>query len=48
MSRFAPPQSDKLTDRSTLDFTIAVLEHYCDLSTDGTLCQTSDLWRMLV
>jgi putative transposase len=48
MPKFAPPQSGKLTDRSTLDFTIAVLEHYFDLSADGTLCQTSDLWRVLV
>lgn len=48
MPKFAPPQSDKLTDRSTLDFTIAVLEHYFDLSADGTLCQTADLWRVLV
>ena len=48
MPKFAPPHSDKLTDRSTLDFTIAVLEHYFDLSADGRLCQTSDLWRVLV
>lgn len=48
MPKFAPPQSDKLTDRSTLDFTIAVLEHYFDLSADGTVCQTLDLWRVLV
>jgi len=48
MLKFASPQSDKLTDRSTLDFTIAVLEHYFDLSADGTLCQTADLWRVLV
>jgi putative transposase len=48
MPKFALPQSDKLTDRSTFDFTIAVLEHYFDLSAEGTLCQTSDLWRVLV
>ena len=48
MPKFALPHSDKLTDRSTLDCTIAVLEHYFDLSANGTLCQTSDLWRVLV
>lgn len=48
MLQFAPSYSDKLADRSTLDFTIVVLEHYCDLSADGTVCQTSDLWRVLV
>ena len=48
MPKFAPPQSEKLTDRGTLDFTIAVLEHYFDLSAEGYLCQTLDLWRVLV
>jgi hypothetical protein len=48
MPKFAPPQSEKLTDRGTLDFTIAVLEHYFDLSAEGYLCQTRDLWRVLV
>lgn len=48
MSKFAPPRSDKLTDRGTLDFTIAILSHYFDLSADGYLFQTPDLWRVLV
>ena len=50
MSKFAPPRSDtpSVTDRGTLDFTIAVLSHYFDLSADGYLCQTPDLWRVLV
>jgi len=48
MSNFAPPRSDKLTDRGTLDFTIAILSHYFDLSADGDVCQTPDLWRVLV
>lgn len=48
MPKFAPPQSEKLTDRGTLDFTIAVLEHYFDLSAEGYLCQTLDLWRVVV
>jgi putative transposase len=48
MPKFAPPRSDKLTDRGTLDFTIGVLEQYFDLSANGYLCQTPDLWRVLV
>jgi len=48
MPKFAPPCSDKLTDRGTLDFTIAVLSHYFDLSADGYVCQTPDLWRVLI
>ena len=48
MPKFAPPRSEKLTDRGTLDFTIAVLEQYFDLSADGYLCRTPDLWRVLV
>ncbi|CAG0936549.1 hypothetical protein TFLX_05430 [Thermoflexales bacterium] len=35
MLKFAPLYSDKLTDRSTLDFTIAMLEHCFDLSAAG-------------
>ncbi len=48
MTKFTLPESVKLTDRSTLDCTIAVLEHYFDLSADGYLCQTRDLWQVLV
>jgi putative transposase len=42
------PQSDKLTDKGTLDCTVAVLEKYFDLSADGYICQTRDLWQVLV
>ena len=48
MPQFAPPRSDKLTDQGTLDFTIALLSYYFDLSAEGYLCQTPDLWRVLV
>jgi Transposase DDE domain len=42
------PQTDQLTDRRTLDFTIAVLERYFDLSAEGYICQTRDLYQVLV
>lgn len=48
MTEFTLPQSAELTDRSTLDFTIAVLERHFDLSADGHLCRTHDLWQVLV
>jgi hypothetical protein len=48
MSKFASDQSDKLTDQSALHSTIAVLEKYFDLSAEGYLCQTRDLWQVLV
>ena len=43
-----PPQPVRLTDRSTLNSTIEVLEQHFDLSADGYLCQTRDLWQVLV
>jgi hypothetical protein len=48
MPTFIPSHVEKLTDRVTLDTVIAVLEHYFDLSADGYLCQTCDLWNILV
>jgi hypothetical protein len=48
MKKFTPPQSVRLTDRSTLNCTIAVLEQHFDLSADGYLCQTRDLWQVLI
>jgi putative transposase len=48
MPSFIPSRAEKLTDRVTLDTVIAVLEHYFDLSADGYLCQTRDLWNILV
>jgi hypothetical protein len=48
MPTFIPSHAEKLTDRVTLDTVLAVLEHYFDLSADGYLCQTRDLWNILV
>jgi putative transposase len=48
MPDFIPPDAKKLTDRVTLDTVIAVLEHYFDLSAEGYVCQTRDLWNVLV
>ena len=48
MPTFIPPAAKKLTDRVTLDTVIAVLEHYFDLSAEGSVCQTRDLWNVLV
>jgi hypothetical protein len=48
MPTFIPSHAEKLTDRVTLETVIAVLEHYFDLSTNGYVCQTRDLWNILV
>lgn len=48
MPTFVPPQAEKLTDRVPLDTVIAILEHYFDLSAEGYVCQTRDLWNVLV
>lgn len=48
MPKTVTPQTDKLTDRRTLDFTIAILEQCFDLSADGYICQTRDLYQVLV
>ena len=48
MSKFIPPQAAKLTDQATLNATLAVLEQFFDLSADGYLCQTRDLWQVLL
>ena len=48
MPKIVTPKTDKLTDRRTLDFTIAVLEQYFDLSAEGYICQTRDLYQVLV
>ena len=47
MNKFTPPQPVGLTDRSTLNCIIGVLEQHFDLSADGYLCQTRDLWQVL-
>ncbi len=48
MSKSASPESAKLTDQGTLNSTIALLERHFDLSADGYLCQTRDLYQILV
>ena len=48
MPKFALPHTAKLTDQATLNATLAVLEHFFDLSANGDLCQTRDLWQILV
>src|SRR5215467_5481197 len=40
--------SDLLSDQSTLDYIISVLILHFDLFASGYLCQTSDLWRILL
>ena len=42
----APPAV--LTDQATLDYTIAILEQSFDLHAEGYLCQTRDIWQVLV
>ena len=48
MPKSASVQSDKLTDQTTLNTTIKVLEQHFDLSADGYICQTRDLYEVLV
>lgn len=48
MSKSTPPQAAKLTDQATLNTALAVLERFFDLSADGYVCQTRDLWQVLV
>jgi len=48
MPTFIPSDAKKLTDRVTLDTVIAVLEHYFDLSAEGYICKTRDIWNVLV
>ncbi len=48
MPKSASAPSDDLTDRATLDCTIKVLAKYFDLSADGYVCQTRDLYQVLV
>lgn len=48
MSKSASAPSDHLTDRATLDSTIKVLAQYFNLSANGYICQTRDLYQILV
>ncbi len=48
MSKSASPSAVSLTDEGTLNSTITVLEKSFDLSADGYLCKTPDLYRILL
>lgn len=48
MSKISPNQPDKLTDQRTLEITQEVLGQHLDLSAAGYVCQTADLWQVLL
>ncbi len=48
MSKSASTRSDELSDQATLNSTIKLLEQSFDLSADGYLCKTRDLYQILV
>lgn len=48
MPKSASAQPKKLTDQATLDCTIKVLKRHFDLSAEGYICQTDDLYRVMV
>ena len=48
MSQFASPEPVTLTDQGTLNSTIKILEHAFDLTADGYLCKTRDLYQILL
>ena len=48
MPKSASAQPKKLTDQATLNCTINVLKRHFDLSAEGYLCQTEDLYRVMV
>jgi hypothetical protein len=48
MPKITPNQLDKLTDERSLEITQAVLEQHFDLSAEGYVCQTDDLWQGLL
>ena len=48
MPKSASAQPKKLTDQATLDCTINILKRHFDLSAEGYLCQTEDLYRIMV
>lgn len=48
MSKIASTQPDQLTDERTLEITKAVLAQHFDLSAEGYVCQTADLWQVLL
>lgn len=47
--KFAPPRTEpKLTDRSALDSTTDLLTAQFALAADGYICETADVWRVVV
>ncbi|HEX7588162.1 MAG TPA: hypothetical protein VF478_07600 [Anaerolineae bacterium] len=48
MSKSASAQPKQLTDQAALNCTIGILKRHFDLSAEGYLCQTHDLYRILV
>lgn len=48
MSKSAPARPAELSDRATLDCTIGVLKKHFDLTAAGYLCQTDDVWQVVV
>ena len=48
MPKSASAQPTQLTDQAVLDCTIGVLKGHFDLSADGCVCKTQDLYRVLV
>lgn len=48
MSQSASPESATLTDQGTLNSTITLLEKTFDLSADGYICKTRDLYQVLL
>jgi hypothetical protein len=48
MSQLASPESVTLTDQGTLNSTINLLERTFDLTANGYVCQTDDLYQILL
>jgi len=48
MTQSASPELVTLTDQGTLNSTITILEKSFDLSADGYICKTRDLYRVLL
>jgi putative transposase len=48
MSKSAPAQPVKLTTRATLDCTMNAVKEHFDLSADGYVCDTHDVWQVVL
>jgi hypothetical protein len=47
MSKFTPARPTQLTDRATLNCTMNVMEEHFDLSVNGYVCRTRDVWQVV-